>query len=136
MVWMITLKKVYIDAIKAGIKSIEIRTKLPKGLLRDDTILCVEKGTKGHVVLKFEIKWVHISSAGTMWALFKRAMAIDEKVYKARLKDYTKVYGLMMEDVEILPEGINIHDFGISHVPQWFTKVKCDYKKILKHNAL
>ena len=136
MVWMITLEKKYVDAFLSGKKKIELRTRLPKNISFGDIILCAESGSNGQVVFWFEITKIYKGSPQLLWEMYRKYLCIDIDDYIAYTKDRKNVYGLFLEKIRKIPQGITVADFGLSKSPQWFASIKTDYKKILKHNAL
>lgn len=136
MVWMISLKKKYVDAFLNAKKRVEIRAKIPKELCSGDVILCAESGSNGQVVFWFEVTKVYRCSPQFLWAWYHRYLCIDLDDYIAYASGRRIIYGLYVEKIKKIPQGITIADFGLSKSPQWFTSIQTDNKKILKHNAL
>lgn len=136
MVWMITLEKKYVDAFLSGKKKIEIRTRLPKNICFGDIILCAESGSNGQVVFWYKVTKIYKGSPQLLWGLYRKKLCIDIGEYIAYTIDRKYVYGLYVEKIKKIPQGITVADFGLSESPQWFASIKTDNKKILKHNAL
>lgn len=136
MVWMITLEKKYVDAFLSGKKKIELRTRLPKNICFGDIVLCAESGSNGQVVFWFEVTEIYRGSPQFLWGQLRNYLCIDIGDYIAYTIDREKVYGLYVEKIKKIPQGITVADFGLSKSPQWFASIKIDYKDILKHNAL
>lgn len=136
MIWMITLKKKYVDAFLSRKKKIEIRTRLPKNICYGDIVLCAESGSNGQVVFWFEITKVYRGSPQFLWGQYHRYLYIDLDDYIAYTSGRKNIYGLYVEKIKKIPQGVTIADFGLSKSPQWFTSIQTDNKKILKHNVL
>lgn len=136
MIWMITLEKKYVDAFMSGKKKIELRTRLPKNICSGDIILCAESGTNGQVVFLFKVTKIYKGSPQFLWGLYRNYLCIDIGDYIAYTIDRKNVYGLYVEKIKKIPQGITVADFGLSKSPQWFASIKNDNKKILIHNAL
>lgn len=136
MIWMISLKKKYVDAFLSGKKRVEIRTRLPKNICMGDIVLCAESGSNGQVVFWFEVSKVYRGSPLFLWEQYHRYLCIELDDYLAYANGRKTIWGLYVEKIKKIPQGVTIADFGLSKSPQWFTSIQTDNKKILKHNAL
>lgn len=131
MVWIITIKKKYVDAFLSGKKRVEIRTRLPKELCSGDVILCAESGSNGQVVFWFEITKVYGGSPQFIWGQLHDYLCMELDDYIAYTSGRKNIYGLYVEKIKKIPQGITVADFGLSKSPQWFAAVQCDNKNIL-----
>lgn len=136
MIWMITLKKKYVDAFLSGKKKVEIRTRLPKNICMGDIVLCAESGSNGQVVFWFEVTKIYSGPPQFLWQLYHRYLCIKLDDYIAYTRGREYIYGLYVKKIKKIPQGVTIADFGLSKSPQWFTSIQTDNKNILKHNAL
>lgn len=125
MVWMITLEKKHCEAIIDGRKKIVIRKTIPKNVAAGDAILVCMKGSKGRVPLFFEVDIIAYFSPKVLWAFDEHQLAIDKKDYFEYTKGKNIVYGIRIRRVYRYNHEVNISDFGIQKVPQWFTYVPC-----------
>lgn len=125
MVWMITLEKIYCEAILDGRKKIEIRTRIPKTIVPGDAILVCMKGSKGLVPFYFVVDMIGAFSPHLLWTFNHHQLAIDEKDYIEYTKGKRIVYGIRIKRVFKYEHEVNISDFGVQKAPQWFTLVPC-----------
>lgn len=136
MVWMISLKKKYVDAFLSGKKRVEIRTRLPQKICIGDIVLCEESGSNGQVVFWFEVTKIYRGSPLFLWEQYHSYLCIELDDYLAYTNGRKTIWGLYVEKIKKIPQGVTIADFGLSKCPNWFTSIQTDNKKILKHNAL
>lgn len=125
MVWMITLEEKYCKAILDGRKKIELRTRIPKALTSEDSVLVCMKGSKGKVPFYFTIDSIICCSPRIMWFTCHNQLSIDEKDYLEYIKGRSRLYGLRIGHVYQYFNEVNITDFRVSKAPQWFTAVPC-----------
>ena len=124
MVWMITLKEEYCNAILEGRKGIVIRTRIPRTLVAGDTIMVCMEGSKGRVPFFFVVDCVVAFSPKALWTFNKHELAIAEKDYLEYTKGQSVVYALHINYVYRYDRLWTISDFGVRKEPQWFTEVE------------
>ena len=130
---MITLHKQFVKSFLEGEKEIELRTRVPKKLQKDDIIVVAQSGTHNKVVMKMSVLSVIKLSPTEMFERYYRSIQVNYLAYKNYTKAREWVYGIKTCNVKKLDEGLHTSDFGIKKAPQWFRKVSLvEYLKYCK----
>ena len=118
--WLISVKKKYVEAYLSGEKDIELRTRVPKALMPKDVILVCEKGSGGKVVMQMTVVSVVRENPYTMWVEYCDRMKMGFLTYHRYVDGKKEVFGIKVKDVVELPEGLTHHDFSVEKAPRWF----------------
>ena len=121
--WAIALHPEYVKAFREGRKGIEVRTRIPRGLLSGDKLVVVETGSNGRVPIILRVDRIVKMSPAVLWQRYEPWMAIKAEDYEAYTKGKGQVVGLICNTIYWSKEGWRAEDFGINSTPQWFTGV-------------
>lgn len=123
MTYMITLESEFIHAVKDGLKTIEVRTRIPKKLACGDNLLLVQKASHGHVTLSCRVSQIIEMHPDQLYINYSYQIYCDYPYYKRYTHGRDKVYGIVLTDITEFPNPITTHSFLIERAPQWFTIV-------------
>lgn len=120
MVYMITLEKIFVQAIKDGQKIIEVRTRIPKNLSEGDVILIAQKASHGRVVLHCKVNHILEMHPDKLYTNFRYQIHCPFSYYRQYTHGRDKVFGIVLTCVSVLPVQITTQMFLLERAPQWF----------------
>lgn len=123
MNYAITLPHHLITEIAFGNKKFEIRTRVPRGLQQGSRLVVVEKGTHGKCVMQLYVTAVHCMDWLTAWSLWKDKAGICFDWYKDYVAHRRRMFWIEVRYEGAYDDGTYIKDFGVCHIPQWFSQV-------------
>lgn len=124
--WIITVENPWCDLLLRGLKTMELRRRLPH-LQAGDVIFVCRKGDGTAIVGAFKLVSVGV------YKIF--LLGLPKYVRRHRLKDdelkrYANgssfLYGLTLSRLRF-SENLKVEDFGYVRNPQWFYRVKTDW---------
>ena len=118
--WLITVKKKYVEAFLRGEKDIELRTRVPKALMPMDKIFVCEGGSGGKVVMQMTVISVIKDNPYYIWAAYIDRLKMGFLEYHRYVHGRKEVFGIKVKDIVKLPEGLTTHDFSDEKAPRWF----------------
>lgn len=122
--WMITIKKEYADAILAGDKKFEVRTRVPASLCPNDRIIVHVSGSGDRVDFAFMVESVQSYAPKTLYLRHRRCLCIRLDDYLEYTKHRRLVFAIGIGDVIRHEHVLSMSALGVLHAPQWFTKVQ------------
>lgn len=122
--WAMTLKPMYVEAIRGGFKRYEVRTKIPRELYPGDRIFVVRSASGGKVVFCIVVDKIYRFTPIKAWSLFSYAYGISQEEYDKYTRGRFRVYLIKFGKIEEMPEGMTIRDLGLKIAPQWFQRIK------------
>lgn len=122
-IYMLTLEEQYVQAIRHGLKTIEVRTRIPKKLASGDILLLAQKATHGRVVLRCRVAHILEMHPDQLYINHSYQMYCDYPYYKRYTQGRDKVFGIALTEIFEFPETITTQSFAIDRAPQWFTLV-------------
>lgn len=122
MNWAISLKPQFVEAIREGRKTCEVRTRIPRELQSGDYLYVVETNTHGKVALKLRVATIHYGDTNKMYIrYFRDSLALTAMEYIDYANGRDNMYFITFDVVEdydkITPE------MRLVHSPQWFKRV-------------
>lgn len=130
--WIITVKNPYCDYILRGIKTMEIRKSVPATLQVGDVIFIARKFFHGSVVGACRVTSILSESV----SYFCNYRLQEHKVSPAFLLEYAanrrRLVGIGLERMTLDTWALNVRSFGFERSPQWFYKIKPEYKSTIE----
>lgn len=123
MVYMITLENIFVQAIKNGQKTIEVRTRIPKNLSPGDVILITQKASHGRVVLCCKVSQILEMPPYKLYFHYRQEIFCSFSYYEKYVRGRDKVFGIVLTDIFIFPDHITTQSFLLERAPQWFTYI-------------
>lgn len=123
MVYMITLENDFVQAVKNGKKTIEVRTRIPKKLASGDIILMAQKDSHGRVALRCRVAHILEMHPDQLYINHSYQIYCDYPYYKRYTQGRDKVYGIVLTEIFEFPSTITTQSFFVDRAPQWFTFV-------------
>lgn len=130
MTWMITIEPLYIQAIISGLKTIELRKFVPRGMQRGDKVIVVEKGSYNKVALRFDVSGIIVLSPSHMWEFHHSELAIDYVDYLRYTDAHALVYGIKISNVREARYNVECTYFGVKNAPQSYVRVLAEEKAL------
>lgn len=130
--WIITVANPWCDSILNGLKTMEIRKEVPSSLNIGDIIFIVRKGSRGRISGACRVKSV---CAGSL-DFFINYRPADHRLSGELLKKYAgnrnSLYGIGLERVKFDQWCLTVRSFGFERSPQWFYKIRPEYKSTIE----
>lgn len=123
MVYMITLENIFVQAIKNGKKTIEVRTRIPKNLSPGDAILIAQKASHGRVVLCCKVSQILEMHPDKLYSNYREQIYCFFSYYRHYTHGRDKVFGIALTDIFVFPDHITTQSFLLERAPQWFTYI-------------
>lgn len=121
--WVMSLKPQYVEAMRKGLMSYVIRSRLPRELQPGDRVFVVESGSGGKVVLCLVLGERVMYTPELAWYRYQGALGITEEEYKKYTRDKDRIYLLRILVIEEMPEGMTVRDLGFPKAPTWFYRI-------------
>lgn len=120
---MICVKQPYCNWLIEGIKTMEIRTRIPNQLNIGDKIIVVEKNSGGKVVGSFIVKEICMKSPYILGLLYYDKHKVPHKELMKYAGEKRMLIGIVLQMDEYFYPNRHISDYGFSRTPQWFAEV-------------
>lgn len=130
--WIITVEEPYCDYILRGMKTMEIRRSIPPLLCPDDVIFIVRKGEKGHIVGACRVTSVLKESPNYFSHYRRNEHRLCEEMIKKYAGDCRFLYGIGLKRLKLDSWCLNVRSFGYERSPQWFYRIKPEYKSTIE----
>lgn len=131
--YMISLKPSYAEAFLMGLKSMEIRTKIPQGLRAGDRLFVCRSRSHGQVVFTLLVNCIWVRKVEYAYKEFGYCLFIDHNSYLKYVAGHKMVWILSCSVEKIFKEPAHINQFGMVTAPQWFRKVpECTSEIMMK----
>lgn len=130
--WIITVANPWCDSILNGRKTMEIRKEVPSTLTVGDIIFIVMKGTRGHIVGACSV----VSVLKESLSYYLNYRSSEHRLSGELLKKYAGnrhlLYGIGLERLKLDSWCLYIQSFGYKRSPQWFYKIRPEYKSTIE----
>ena len=120
---LLSIKPKYVDAILAGTKRVEYRTRIRKDS-EVTTALIYRSGDLKKIVAEFTIGGIIEGSPEQVWELTKGIGGIEEKDYFRYFANRDKAYAYQICNLVIYPEVIPLSSIGIEKAPMNFMYIE------------
>ena len=130
--WIITVEEPYCDYILRGMKTMEIRRAIPPLLCPDDVIFIVRKGENGHIVGACRVTSVFKEPPINFSRYYRHKHRLCEEKIKKYAGDCRFLYGIGLERLKLDSWCLNVRSFGYERSPQWFYRIKPEYKSTIE----
>lgn len=128
--WIITVAQPHCDNILRGLKTMEVRRRVPMGITPGDVIFIVRKGGRGHIVGACQVTHLTRGSVLYFWICRK-----EHGLSVTALKDYAGdahfLVGIGLKKIRIDTWCLTCQSFGFNRSPQWFYKVRPEYQSTI-----
>lgn len=123
MIYMLTLETAFVQAVKNGKKTIEVRTRIPRKLSSGDILLIAQKSSHGRVALRCRVAQILAIDPETLFSDYGHLLYCSHSYYKQYTHGRNIVYAIVLTEIFEFPETITTQSFAIDRAPQWFTFV-------------
>lgn len=123
MVWMISLKEEFANAIVEHRKFVELRTRVPSSIEVGDYVFACVAGSGGMVKLGFQVCEIIASRPSWVWSKYGNELAIDREAFDLYVEGRSIVYGLRWGYIVYRERPWWLEEFGLLHSPRWFSRV-------------
>ncbi|MDO4460647.1 MAG: ASCH domain-containing protein [Clostridia bacterium] len=115
---LLSIMPKYANQIKAGIKRIELRKRIP-ALSQGDIVILYESSPIQRITAYCVIDSVVALSPAEMWSTYSCVLGISKKDYDSYFLSASCAYGLCIKNVVEFSHPIKLHDsLGILRPPQ------------------
>lgn len=130
--WIITVKEPYCGYIQQGMKTMELRKKVPPALQPGDVIFIVRKGDHGSIVGACSVTSVLVGSVNFFYAYHDH----EHRVGLIKMREYFDedrfLFGIGLKRIEINSWCLNVRSFGYERAPQWFYRIRPEFKSTIE----
>lgn len=134
--WIITVAPPWCNNILLGLKTMEIRKNVPANLNVGDIIFIVHKGYGGRIVGACRVTSVLKESL----SYFLNYRSCEHRLGGEMLKKYAgnrhSLYGIGLKRLKLDSWCLNVRSFGYERSPQWFYRIKPEYKSTIERVLL
>lgn len=133
--WIITISNPYCDYLLRGIKTMELRRRLP-GITEGDIILVCRKGHGTEIVGAFKLELIICRTVKYFcqgYLYDSHRVRADEVIKYAHQSP--ALYGLKLSRIRF-GECLKVEDFGYTRNPQNFYRIKVDFWHKIPLNIL
>ena len=123
MNWCISLKQKYANAILEERKTIEIRTRVPKNLCKDDLIFVCISGSHGMIPFSFRVRRKMLRGTNFAWHAYNDLMGISIDDYERYTAGRDLIWLIEIKDLQVYDQPLNISELNIKRAPLWFTRI-------------
>lgn len=123
MNWCISLRPKYANAILEGRKTIEIRTRLPKCLSREELIFVCVSGSNGMIPFSFRVRRKVLTETYFAWKRYNDLMCISMDDYEKYTTGHDLIWLIEIKDLQVYNPPRNISEFNMKRPPMWFTRI-------------
>ena len=129
--WIITVAQPHCDNILRGLKTMEIRRRIPMRMNLGDVIFIVRKGARGHIVGACQVTYLTRGPVSYFCKVFleKHRLSADELIEYAG--DARFLVGLGLERLRLDTWCLTCQSFGFKRSPQWFYQVSPEYQSTI-----
>lgn len=120
---LLSIKPKYVDAILAGTKRVEYRTRIRKDP-EVTTASIYRSGDLKKIVAKFTIGGIIEGTPEQVWEQTKEFGGIEEKDYFRYFANRDKAYAYQICNLVIYPEAIPLAALGIEKAPMSFMYIE------------
>ena len=120
---LLPIKPKYVDAIIAGTKRVEYRTRIRKDS-EVTTALIYRSGDLKKIVAEFTIGGIIEGSPEQVWKQTKELGGIEEKDYFQYFANRNIAYAYQICNLVIYPEAISLSSLGIEKAPMSFMYIE------------
>ena len=131
--YMVSLKPSYVEAFLLGLKSMEIRTKIPQDLRIGDRLFVCKSRSHGQVIFTLLIDCIWIRKPEYAYKEFGKYLFIDHNSYLKYVDGHNMTWILSCTVEKVFKEPAHVNQFGMETAPQWFRKVpECTAEIMMK----
>ena len=120
---LLSIKPKYVDAIIAGTKRVEYRTRIRKDP-EVTTALIYRSGDLKKIVAEFTIGGIIEGSPKQVWEQTKEFGCIEKKDYFRYFANRNKAYAYQICNLVIYPEATPLSSLGIKKAPMSFMYIE------------
>jgi predicted transcriptional regulator len=121
--WMITVRPPFSRWLVEGIKTMEIRTRIPNELDIDDYVYVVEAASGGKVIGSFIVKKIIIAHPWFLAKPYYKQHRIPYEMFVDYVGKREEICAIELELSCVLNSMATFKDYGLSRAPQWFAKL-------------
>ena len=128
--WIITVKNPWCGYILLGMKTMEIRRRIP-AIEIGDVIFIVRAGDGGHIVGACKVTGIYIETVSYFCNCFRNQHRLkpDQLIEYAIGKRY--LAGIELFRMRFNEENLYVRHFGYTRAPQWFYCVKPEFQSTI-----
>lgn len=130
--WIITVANPWCDSILLGRKTMEIRREIPNGLDLGDIIFIVRKGEMGHIVGACRVTSL-LRESVSYFCNYRRE---EHRLSATALKEYAGnarfLVGIGLKKLRYITCNFYVQSLGFERSPQWFYRVRPEYKSTIE----
>lgn len=130
--WIITVANPWCDSILNGRKTMEIRKEVPSDLNVGDIIFIVMKGTRGHIVGACRVESVLKESLSYYLNYRSGEHRLSADLLKKYAGNRHSLYGIGLKRLKLDTWCLYVQSFGYKRSPQWFYKIRPEYKSTIE----
>ena len=133
--WIITVKEPHCSNILRGLKTMEIRRRIP-GIDLGDVIFIVRAGEDGHIVGACLVWGIYVETVSYFCNYFRNQHRLKPDQLKEYAKDKRYLAGIELKRLHLVEDKLNVRHFGYTRAPQWFYRIKADFYKNIPTNLI
>jgi len=121
--WMITVRPPFSRWLVEGIKTMEIRTRIPNELDINDYVYVVEAASGGKVIGRFIVKKIIIAHPRFIAKPYYEQHRVPYEMFVNYVGKREEICAIGLELSCVLNSMATVKDYGLSRAPKWFTKI-------------
>lgn len=129
--WIITVAEPHCDNILRGLKTMEIRRRIPMRMNLGDVIFIVRKGERGHIVGACQVTYLTRGSVLYFWNYGRKKHGLSATELIDYAGDARFLVGIGLVRVRLDTVGLTCQSFGFKRSPKWFYKVRPEYQSTI-----
>lgn len=129
--WIITVAEPHCSYILRGMKTMEIRRSIPKGLELDDIIFIVRKGEKGHIVGACRVTSLYKETVADFWLYLRNEHRLSGDALMKYARGAHFLVGIGLRMMRLDTWCFNVQSLGFERSPQWFYRVRPEYQSTI-----
>ena len=130
--WIITVANPWCDSILNGWKTMEVRKTVPSDLHYGDVIFIARKGGHGRIVGAFLVVSILSAPVSSFCVHWYSEHRLTSNVLHDYAGSYSSLVGIGLDRMKLDTWALTVRSFGLERSPQWFYRIRPEYKSTIE----